>query len=518
MLKDLLLEIFRPRTMAQRAASRRAKAKRGPTQVDAIHMHSQARIAASNKQREEDDTEILNPDTGNMITVGTALHMPPESAAHRAAVARRKPADENINELSPEKYSSYHQTARMNKTSNIQNFHHADNDTEEQNYFDKAAKREKGIKRAAELSQKKVKNPKTGKEIQATSALKKDHPANVAAKSALAITKEDKVNELSPETLARYIPKAASSATDHSKAHDVERQNAKDAKKKEPRNYDRDSAEQKANRAGDEHSRKAYRRSVGVKRATNALAKKTIKNPKTGKEIQATSAAAKDHPAHAAYVSAVNEDKTTMLSQKVKYKNADGTDGEGTVKSLLGYAKDHPGRKAAARVYAQFMGNQAGNQPRAGRISGAELTKYMKNPSRTRYNRGDDDDYDRMRDADTEDGIYETSLVNMLKESAGNRIETNKLKTIIDKITPTLSEPKQEKLTEMFVEFLACVFKVNSEPYGIFTSQATKMEVFLIALKVEAMKEFLCKEHDPKKDNAQLITVGLKALDELFEY
>jgi len=398
MLKDLLLEIFRPRTMAQRAASRRAKAKRGPTQVDAIHMHSQARIAASNKEREENDTKILNPDTGNMITVGTALHMPPESAAHRAAVARRKPADENINELSPEKYSSYHQTARMNKTSNIQNFHHADNDTEEQNYFDKAAKREKGIARSKELAAKK------------------------------------------------------------------------------------------------------------------------IKNPKTGKEIQATSAAAKDHPAHAAYVSAVNEDKTTMLSQKVKYKNTDGTDGEGTVKSLLGYAKDHPGRKAAARVYARFMGNQAGNQPRAGRISGAELTKYMKNPSRTRYNRGDDDDYDRMRDADAEDGIYETSLVNMLKESAGNRIETNKLKTIIDKITPTLSEPKQEKLTEMFVEFLACVFKVNSEPYGIFTSQATKMEVFLIALKVEAMKEFLCKEHDPKKDNAQLITVGLKALDELFEY
>lgn len=47
-----------------------------------------------------------------------------------------------------------------------------------------------------------------------------------------------------------------------------------------------------------------------------------------------------------------------MLSQKVKYKNADGSDGEGTVKSLLRYAKDHPGRKAAARIYAQHMAKQ----------------------------------------------------------------------------------------------------------------------------------------------------------------
>lgn len=51
-------------------------------------------------------------------------------------------------------------------------------------------------------------------------------------------------------------------------------------------------------------------------------------------------------------------DRGTMLKQMVKYKDADGTDREGTVKSLLGYAKDHPGRKAAARVYAQFMAKQ----------------------------------------------------------------------------------------------------------------------------------------------------------------
>jgi hypothetical protein len=48
-------------------------------------------------------------------------------------------------------------------------------------------------------------------------------------------------------------------------------------------------------------------------------------------------------------------DKDKLLSTKVKYKTADGTDGEATVKTLLGYAKDHPGRKVAARMYAQYM-------------------------------------------------------------------------------------------------------------------------------------------------------------------
>jgi hypothetical protein len=52
------------------------------------------------------------------------------------------------------------------------------------------------------------------------------------------------------------------------------------------------------------------------------------------------------------------ETKDTMLQQKIKYKDADGKEHEATVKSLLGYAKEHPGRKAAARVYAQFMSKQ----------------------------------------------------------------------------------------------------------------------------------------------------------------
>ncbi len=47
--------------------------------------------------------------------------------------------------------------------------------------------------------------------------------------------------------------------------------------------------------------------------------------------------------------------KQAMFAQKVKYKNADGTEGEASVKTLLGYDKEHPGRKAAARIYAQYM-------------------------------------------------------------------------------------------------------------------------------------------------------------------
>jgi hypothetical protein len=47
--------------------------------------------------------------------------------------------------------------------------------------------------------------------------------------------------------------------------------------------------------------------------------------------------------------------RDTLLQQKVKYKDAEGKEHEATVKSLLGYAKEHPGRKIAARMYAQHM-------------------------------------------------------------------------------------------------------------------------------------------------------------------
>jgi hypothetical protein len=58
-------------------------------------------------------------------------------------------------------------------------------------------------------------------------------------------------------------------------------------------------------------------------------------------------------------------DKNTMLQQKIKYKDAEGKEHEATVKSLLGYAKDHPGRKLAARVYAQFMAKSRPATPSA---------------------------------------------------------------------------------------------------------------------------------------------------------
>lgn len=57
----------------------------------------------------------------------------------------------------------------------------------------------------------------------------------------------------------------------------------------------------------------------------------------------------------AAQAAAAPADKQALLAQKVKYKDEKGQEHEATVKSLLGYAKDHPGRKIAARMYAQFM-------------------------------------------------------------------------------------------------------------------------------------------------------------------
>jgi hypothetical protein len=67
-------------------------------------------------------------------------------------------------------------------------------------------------------------------------------------------------------------------------------------------------------------------------------------------------------PTAPAATSAPGASKDAMLQQKIKYKDMDGTDREATVKSLLAYAKDHPGRQAAARVYAQYM---AKNKPKA---------------------------------------------------------------------------------------------------------------------------------------------------------
>lgn len=47
--------------------------------------------------------------------------------------------------------------------------------------------------------------------------------------------------------------------------------------------------------------------------------------------------------------------KDALMNQKVKYRDEAGKEHEATVKSLLGYDKNHPGRKIAARMYAQYM-------------------------------------------------------------------------------------------------------------------------------------------------------------------
>jgi hypothetical protein len=57
-------------------------------------------------------------------------------------------------------------------------------------------------------------------------------------------------------------------------------------------------------------------------------------------------------------------DRKNMLHQKIKYKNTDGSEGEGFVYSLLKYDKNHPGYKAAARIYAQFMAKNKDRAPK----------------------------------------------------------------------------------------------------------------------------------------------------------
>jgi hypothetical protein len=47
--------------------------------------------------------------------------------------------------------------------------------------------------------------------------------------------------------------------------------------------------------------------------------------------------------------------RDALLGQTVKYIDVDGTEREATVKSLLSYSKEHPGRRIAARMYAQLM-------------------------------------------------------------------------------------------------------------------------------------------------------------------
>lgn len=82
------------------------------------------------------------------------------------------------------------------------------------------------------------------------------------------------------------------------------------------------------------------------------------------------SAPLKGGPPQAPAPTSTADAKKAMLQQVVKYKNTDGTEGEATVASLLKYPTDHPGRKAAARIYAQFMAKTGQSRPRT---EGTEL-------------------------------------------------------------------------------------------------------------------------------------------------
>jgi hypothetical protein len=50
--------------------------------------------------------------------------------------------------------------------------------------------------------------------------------------------------------------------------------------------------------------------------------------------------------------------KEAFLKQVLKYSGTDGKEHEATIASLLRYPKEHPGRKRAAQMYAQYMASQ----------------------------------------------------------------------------------------------------------------------------------------------------------------
>ncbi len=77
-----------------------------------------------------------------------------------------------------------------------------------------------------------------------------------------------------------------------------------------------------------------------------------------------------------------DKQKNAVLDQKVKYKDEDGKEHEATVSSLLRYDKNHPGRKIAARIYAQFMGKRkAADAALTKKVDAAMAAKYGKKTS-----------------------------------------------------------------------------------------------------------------------------------------
>jgi hypothetical protein len=72
-----------------------------------------------------------------------------------------------------------------------------------------------------------------------------------------------------------------------------------------------------------------------------------------------------------------DKQKNAVLNQKVKYKDEDGKEHEATVSSLLRYDKNHPGRKIAAKMYAQFMGKRkAADAALTKKVDAAMAAKY----------------------------------------------------------------------------------------------------------------------------------------------
>ena len=98
-------------------------------------------------------------------------------------------------------------------------------------------------------------------------------------------------------------------------------------------------------------------------------------------------------------------DRNTVLQQMVKNPE---TGQDITVKTALGYDKAHPARKAAAKIYAQFMQKQGMNKPQqpANNPKGTYNPNTRKFPQKVNNPYDSDDGFDAMRDRASARGTW----------------------------------------------------------------------------------------------------------------
>jgi hypothetical protein len=126
--------------------------------------------------------------------------------------------------------------------------------------------------------------------------------------------------------------------------------------------------------------------------------------------------------------------RESMLSQTVKNPE---TGQDITVKTALGYDKNHPARKAASKIYAQFMNK---NKPTAAPAKPAARPTFKPKP-RTftkKHNPLDSDDgYDAARDDALTGGYYDSWRRNRGSYNpAAKNVNQDKQSKFISKLSP----------------------------------------------------------------------------------